>query len=203
MNYIENYLETSAQISRSLNRSQILEMVLEFRKLRENSGRLFIIGVGGSAGNAGHAVNDFRKICNIEAYAPTDNVSEITARTNDEGWKTVFSNWLKVSKISKKDAILVLSVGGGDAERKISENIIEAVDLAHSVNAKIFAILGKSNGYAAKNADFAVVIPELDLELITPLSESYQSIIWHLIATHPILKVTQTMWESQMNVSAK
>jgi D-sedoheptulose 7-phosphate isomerase len=197
MKYIDKYLKASSEISLQIDQQRILEVVVALGRLREQNGRLFILGVGGSAGNAGHAVNDFRKICNIESYAPTDNVSELTARVNDEGWASVFRNWLLVSNLNSKDALLILSVGGGDSERKISQNIIEAIQLADERGAMTIGIVGKSHGYTAQNADIAIVIPEIEPEMITPLSESFQSIVWHLIATHPDLKLTQTMWESQ------
>jgi len=203
MTYIDRYLKASSQISLQIDQQKILEIVSTLGTVREQKGRLFILGVGGSAGNAGHAVNDFRKICNIESYAPTDNVSELTARVNDEGWSTVFRNWLIVSNLGSKDALLILSVGGGDSEKKISQNIIEAIQLADERGAKTLGIVGRSQGYTAQNADIAIVIPEIEPEMITPLSESFQAIVWHLIATHPDLKLSQTMWESQKTISEK
>lgn len=197
MDYISRYLNASSQISLQIDQEKVSKMVESLIKVRGDKGRLFILGVGGSAGNASHAVNDFRKICNIESYAPTDNASELTARINDEGWTTVFKNWLMVSNLGPQDALLILSVGGGDEERKISQNIIEAMQLAKSCGAKTLGIVGKSEGYTAKNADIALVIPAIEPEMITPLSESFQAIVWHLLATHPDLKMSQTMWESQ------
>jgi len=197
VDYVKKYLNTASDISLTIDADKILSMVNAFDTLRTSQGRLFILGVGGSAGNASHAVNDFRKICGLESYAPTDNVSELTARINDDGWSSVFTSWLKVSNFRKNDALLILSVGGGDLERKISENIVEAIKLSKEIGAKTFGIVGRSDGFTAKNADICIVIPELNQDMITPLSESFQAIVWHLIATHPILKTRQTMWESQ------
>ena len=162
--------------------------------LRESGGRLFLIGVGGSAGNCSHAVNDFRKLCGIDAYSPVDNVSELTARTNDEGWDTVFSAWLAVSRLSEKDAILVFSVGGGDAERNISANIVKAVDFAKSRSASVFGIVGRSSGHTAKYGDIVVVVPEIVPALVTPLSEAYQAVVWHCLVSHPVLQLQKTKW---------
>jgi D-sedoheptulose 7-phosphate isomerase len=162
--------------------------------LRERSGRLFLLGVGGSAGNCSHAVNDFRKLCGIEAYTPVDNVSELSARTNDEGWDTVFSGWLAVSQLCEKDAILVFSVGGGDAERNISTNIVKAVDFAKSRSAAVFGVVGRSSGYTARLGDIVVVIPEVAPALLTPLSEAYQAVIWHCLVSHPLLQLQKTKW---------
>lgn len=157
---------------------------------------MFILGVGGSAGNASHAVNDFRKITGIESYAPTDNVSELTARTNDEGWTSAFANWLKVSRLRRDDAILVLSVGGGDVERNISTNLIAALDFARSVGASIVGIVGRNGGYTAKVADCCVVVPTSNPAHVTPHSEAFQAVIWHLLVSHPLLKQSETKWES-------
>jgi D-sedoheptulose 7-phosphate isomerase len=163
-------------------------------EVRSNSGRLFIIGVGGSAANASHAVNDFRKLANIESYAPTDNVSELTARTNDEGWSTVFKAWLTTSNLGEKDCLLILSVGGGTREKAISVNLCEAVDLAKSVSAKVLGIVGRNDGHTAQNANAVVVIPTVNPESVTPHSESFQEVIWHLMVSHPKLKMHQTTW---------
>jgi D-sedoheptulose 7-phosphate isomerase len=162
--------------------------------LRERGGRLFLIGVGGSAGNCSHAVNDFRKLCGIEAYSPVDNVSELTARTNDEGWDTVFSAWLVISRLTEKDAILVFSVGGGDAERNVSANIVKAVDFAKSRSAGVFGIVGRSSGHTAKHGDIVVIIPEIVPALVTPLSEAYQAVVWHCLVSHPALQLQKTKW---------
>ena len=152
------------------------------------------MGVGGSAANASHAVNDFRKLCSIESYAPTDNVSELTARTNDEGWITVFENWLKISKVSKRDALLIFSVGGGDIKKKVSENIARAIKYAKNQKSKILSIVGRSEGYAAKNSDISIIIPNVNKKNVTPHSEAYQSVIWHMIISHPKIKQYKTKW---------
>jgi D-sedoheptulose 7-phosphate isomerase len=164
--------------------------------LRSTGGRLFILGVGGSAANASHAVNDFRKIAGIEAYAPTDNVSELTARTNDEGWATVFEGWLKTSKLHARDAVLVFSVGGGDVERNVSPNLVAALKLAKTVGAKIIGVVGRDGGYTAKVADVCVLIPAVNPVHVTPHSEAFQAVVWHLLVSHPAVKVEQTKWES-------
>ena len=166
----------------------------ELVALRERQGRLFLLGVGGSAGNCSHAVNDFRKLCGIEAYTPIDNVSELTARTNDEGFDTVFTGWLDVSRISKTDALLIYSVGGGDAERNVSVNLMRAIDLAKARGAKVFGIVGRKSGYTAKQGDVVVVIPEVNPARVTPLSEGMQAIIWHCLVSHPNLQVRRTKW---------
>jgi len=166
----------------------------ELDRLRERHGRLFLIGVGGSAGNCSHAVNDFRKLCGIEAYSPTDNVSELTARTNDEGWDTVFAAWLDTSRLDEKDAILVFSVGGGDAERNVSANIIKAIDFAKTRRAKVFGIVGRDSGYTAKHGDLVVLIPQVDPNWVTPLSEAFQAVVWHCLVSHPSLQRRPTKW---------
>mgnify|MGYP001572609809 CR=1 FL=1 len=172
------------------------DMVYALGKLQRNKGRLFILGVGGSAANASHAVNDFRKLCEIEAYTPTDNIAELTARTNDEGWETVFVEWLKVSQLKSEDAILVLSVGGGSEEKKVSMNIVRALDYAKSVGSKIFGIVGRDGGYTKQIADICVVIPTVNDYLITPFVESFQALIWHMLVFHPDLKTNEGKWES-------
>lgn len=162
--------------------------------MRERGGRLFIAGVGGSAGNCSHAVNDFRKLCGIEAYSPVDNVSELTARANDEGWETIFSGWLDVSRLNKNDALLVFSVGGGDVQRNVSVNLIRAVDFAKSRGARVLGIVGKAGGYTATNADCVVVIPEVEPQWVTPLSEAFQAVVWHCLVSHPKLQLRSTKW---------
>lgn len=157
---------------------------------------MFILGVGGSAGHAGHAVNDFRKICGVEAYAPTDNVSELTARTNDEGWDTVFSEWLKVSRFSGRDGLLIFSVGGGDAVRNVSPNLVKAIDLAREVGAAICGVVGRDGGYTAKSSEAVVVIPPMYPERVTPHTEGLCAVVWHLLVSHPFLQAKPTMWES-------
>jgi D-sedoheptulose 7-phosphate isomerase len=169
-------------------------LVRELAALRTRGGRLFLLGVGGSAGNCSHAVNDFRKLCGIEAYTPVDNVSELTARTNDEGFDTIFTGWLEVSHISNKDALLIYSVGGGDAERNVSVNLMRAIDLAKARGAKVFGIVGRSTGYTAKQGDVVVVIPEVNAARVTPLSEGMQAIVWHCLVSHPDLQVRKTKW---------
>ena len=166
----------------------------ELAALRARGGRLFILGVGGSAGNSSHAVNDFRKLCGIETYSPVDNVSELTARTNDEGWDTVFAAWLEVSRLNERDAILVFSVGGGDVERNVSTNIVKAVDLAKARRAKVLGVVGRKSGHTAKLADVAVVIPEINSERVTPHSEAFQAVVWHCLVSHPALQVNRTKW---------
>lgn len=194
MQHVKNYFSLVSEIAQSIDLAQIDSLARSLRDVRENDGRLFILGVGGSAGNAGHAVNDFRKLCGIETYAPTDNVSELTARTNDEGWETVFKEWLITSKLNEKDAILVLSVGGGNKEKNVSTGIIHALDEAKKRGSKIFGILGKDGGYTATVADNAVVIPPLDPNLITPIAEAFQGVVWHCLVSHPDLQVMKTKW---------
>ena len=194
MGYASEFFAGSAEISRSIDTEKIESLTTELVALRERNGRLFILGVGGSAGNAGHAVNDFRKLCGIEAYAPTDNVSELTARTNDEGWETVFVEWLKVSRMNKDDAILVFSVGGGNLERNISPNLVRAVQHAKHVGARVLGIVGKGNGYTAEVGDVVVVIPVVRDEAITPFSEAYQAVVWHCLVSHPMLQAKPTKW---------
>ena len=164
--------------------------------VRNSGGRLFILGVGGSAGHASHAVNDFRKICGFEAYAPTDNVSELTARINDEGWEGVFSEWLKTSRIRENDALLIFSVGGGNVEKNVSVNLVRAIDEAKKRGAKVFGIVGKDGGHTKKSADECVLIPVVSADHITPHTEGLAAVVWHLLVTHPALKVSQTKWES-------
>jgi D-sedoheptulose 7-phosphate isomerase len=199
MNYSEKHLEEASQILKKIDSNEIEKMVELLANLKKEGGRLFFLGVGGSAGNCSHAVNDFRKIVGIEAYAPTDNVSELTARTNDEGWSSVFFQWLKVSKLNHKDAIFIFSVGGGNLEKNISPNLVEAVKLAKSIGAKVLGIVGRDGGYTAQSADACVVIPTVNPENVTPHSEAFQGIVWHLLVSHPDLKMNQTKWESAVN----
>ena len=187
-------MEEVVLIARSIDTSKIDEMIDSLSTLKKNRGRLFILGVGGSAGNASHAVNDFRKLTGIESYAPTDNVSELTARTNDEGFDTIFSGFLSVSKLNSLDCLLILSVGGGDAERGISSNLCTAIDFAKSRSAKIIGIVGREGGYTHENADVCLVIPPVNPSAITPHSEAFQAIVWHLMVSHPKLKVNATKW---------
>ena len=194
MNYLNQYLREHIEIAKNINLKKILLIVNFLHELRKKNGRLFILGVGGSAANASHAVNDFRKLCSIESYAPTDNVSELTARTNDEGWITVFENWLKISKVSKRDALLIFSVGGGDIKKKVSENIVRAIKYAKNQKSKILSIVGRSEGYAGKNSDISIIIPNINKKNVTPHSEAYQSVIWHMIISHPKIKQHKTKW---------
>jgi len=191
-----NHIQESIEILKKLDYKCIDEIIDNLIEIRNNNGRVFFLGVGGSAGNASHAVNDFRKITNIECYAPTDNVSELTARTNDEGWDTIFSEWLKVSNFNSNDCVFVLSVGGGNLEKNISPNLVTALKLAKNVKAKILGIVGKDGGYTAKVADAALIIPIVNTNSITPHTESFQALVWHLIVSHPKLKINQTKWES-------
>jgi D-sedoheptulose 7-phosphate isomerase len=194
MNFTQTHLEETIQITQKIDSEIIEEMIDLLLEVKNNNGRLFILGVGGSAANASHAVNDFRKLAGIEAYAPTDNVAEITARTNDEGWQTVFSSWLKVSRIRKNDCVLILSVGGGDRERNVSANLIDAIDFAKSVGARVVGIIGRDGGYTGKNSDICLIIPTINNDSVTPHAESFQTIIWHLMVSHPKLKTNATKW---------
>jgi len=194
--FSREFLLETVQIIESLDVDTIEAVASGLAKVRDLNGRLFILGVGGSAGHAGHAVNDFRKICGIEAYAPTDNVSELTARTNDEGWVTVFREWLKISRLSSNDAILVFSVGGGNLEKNVSPNLVAALELAATAGSKIYGIVGKDGGFTAQVADACVIIPPLKSERITPHTEGLCAVVWHLMVSHPVLQIKRTMWES-------
>lgn len=194
--YIDNYFKEVLEVASKIDKVNVTNIVEDLKYVKNSGGRLFILGVGGSAANASHTVNDFRKICGMEAYTPTDNVSELTARVNDEGWETVFEKWLITSRLNDKDGILILSVGGGNAEKNISVNLIRAIDLALKRNARIMGIVGKDGGYTAKNSTSCVVIPVISESSITPHSESFQSVVLHCIATHPDLKVNEMKWES-------
>ena len=194
MTHAESFFAAAARICHDIPFAAIETLATELDRLRERQGRLFLIGVGGSAGNCSHAVNDFRKLCGIEAYSPIDNVSELTARANDEGWDTIFSAWLEVSRLGDKDAILVYSVGGGDLERNISPNIVKAVDVAKARSAKVFGIVGRDTGYTAKHGDVVVVIPQINPTWVTPLSEAFQAVVWHCLVSHPSLQRRQTKW---------
>jgi len=194
MTFSQDHLNESIQITSAIDADTIESMVQLLINVRESKGRVFFLGVGGSAANASHAVNDFRKLAGIESYAPTDNVAELTARTNDEGWPTVFSEWLKVSNLSSKDCLFVLSVGGGDKDRGVSANLCEAIDLGKLVGAKITGIVGRDGGYTAKNSDICLIVPTVNPESVTPHSESFQVVVWHLLVSHPELKVNATKW---------
>lgn len=196
MTYSEQHIREAIAILERLDTGSIERIVDLLAGVRRDGGRIFFLGVGGSAGNCSHAVNDFRKIAGIESYAPTDNVSELTARTNDEGWATVFVEWLRTSKLGAHDAVFVLSVGGGDLERNVSPNLVLALQHAKAVGAKITGIVGRDGGYTAKVADVCVIVPTVNSENVTPHSEAFQAVIWHLLVSHPGLKASQTKWES-------
>lgn len=196
MNYINNYLDEAKKIIDSVDKDAISKIVTLLNHVRDNNGRLFILGVGGGAGHASHAVNDFRKICGIEAYTPTDNVSELTARVNDDGWETAYVNWLKISKLNKNDMIFVFSVGGGNSEKNISLNIIKSLQFAKDVGAKVCGVVGRDGGYTAQVADACVIIPSFNSQTVTPQTEGFQAVIWHLIVSHPKLQKFEMKWES-------
>jgi len=196
MTFAQGFLAEAKDVIDRIDADAIERVVAQLAALRGRDGRLFILGVGGSAGNASHAVNDFRKLVGIEAYAPTDNVSELTARTNDEGWETTFVAWLKVSKLSSRDAILVFSVGGGSLERNVSPNLVRAVEHAKAVGSTVLGIVGRDGGYTAQMADAAVIVPTVNEAHITPHSEAFQGVVWHCIVSHPSLKANATKWES-------
>ncbi len=196
MTYVANYLTEASKIIDLLDAAAIDRMVGLLRALRERGGRLFLLGVGGSAANCSHAVNDFRKLAGIEAYAPTDNVSELTARTNDEGWASVFVEWLKVSHLRAEDMVFVLSVGGGSLEKNISPNLVTALQHAREVGASVGGIVGRDGGYTAQVADACVIVPTVDSKTVTPHTEAFQAVIWHLLVSHPALKAAPTKWES-------
>ena len=196
MSFSTEYLAEATRIISQLDAGAIEKAVAKLADVRARGGRLFFLGVGGSAANASHAVNDFRKIAGFEAYAPTDNVSELTARVNDESWESVFVNWLKGSRLNKNDGIVVLSVGGGDLERNVSPNLVRAVQFAKEIGATVIGIVGRDGGYTAKVADAAVIVPVVNPTHVTPHSEAFQAVIWHLFVSHPALKTAQTKWES-------
>jgi D-sedoheptulose 7-phosphate isomerase len=196
MSYTRQHLDEAGTIIQKLDESAIERVVEALRTARDRGGRLFILGVGGSAGNAGHAVNDFRKICGFEAYAPTDNVSELTERTNDDGWVTIFAEWLKGSRLNAKDGLLIFSVGGGNLEKNVSPNLVSAIQLAKKAGASVIGIVGRDGGFTAKEATACVIVPTVNPTHVTPHSEAFQAVIWHLLVSHPKLKVGQTKWES-------
>jgi D-sedoheptulose 7-phosphate isomerase len=195
MSFSRNHLDEAKRIIDKLDVAVIDQMAELLAKARANGGRVFFLGVGGSAGNCSHAVNDFRKIVGLEAYAPTDNVSELTARTNDEGWETVFVEWLKVSRLRPQDVIFVFSVGGGNLEKNISPNLVRALQYAKQVGAGVVGVVGRDGGYTAKVGDAVCIIPTVNPETITPHSEAFQAVVWHLLVSHPLLKARQTKWE--------
>ncbi len=198
MSYSKQHLEETVSVVQGIDAEAVELLVGKIVEVKEAGGRIFFLGVGGSAGNASHAVNDFRKIAMIESYSPSDNVSELTARTNDEGWETTFVEWLRMSKLSERDALFVLSVGGGDIARNISPNIVKAVQFGKSVNAKILGVVGRDGGYSASVGDAVVLVPTVNPSNITPHAESMQGVIWHLLVSHPRIKEAETKWESNI-----
>lgn len=196
MTFAEQYLAEAAEIVARIDTEAIEKMAVALAALRERRGRLFLLGVGGGAGHASHAVNDFRKLADIEAYSPVDNVSELTARTNDEGWETSFAAWLKVSRLRREDAVFVFSVGGGSLEKNISANIVRALEYAKTTGATVLGIVGRDGGYTAKVADACVVVPTVNPAHVTPHTESFQALVWHLLVSHPALQIAPTKWES-------
>jgi D-sedoheptulose 7-phosphate isomerase len=196
VSYARKHLREALEILERLDTDAIEGVASLLAGIKANDGRLFFLGVGGSAANCSHAVNDFRKLAGIESYAPTDNVAELTARTNDEGWASVFVEWLKVSRLGEKDGLFILSVGGGDLERNISPNLVGAIQLARQVGARVTGIVGRDGGYTAKAADVCVIVPTVSPETVTPHVEAFQAVIWHLLVSHPLLKANPTKWES-------
>ena len=192
---LNHFFSCVSAVCGKLDQGKIEQMADTLAAVRERGGRLFLLGVGGGAGHCGHAVNDFRKLCGIEAYAPTDNVSELTARTNDEGWATVFSAWLTTSRLNEKDALLIFSVGGGNLEKNVSPNIVEALKLGKARGATVLGVVGRDGGYTAKVGDAVVVVPTVDDQLITPITEAFQAVIWHALVSHPKLQIVSTKWE--------
>jgi D-sedoheptulose 7-phosphate isomerase len=196
MTFTEQFLAEAGEILKRIDVAAVERLAATLAECRAGGGRLFILGVGGSAANASHAVNDFRKICGLEAYAPTDNVSELTARTNDEGWAGVFEGWLRVSRLRATDALLIFSVGGGNLEKQVSPLLVAAIQYAKTVGAKVTGIVGRDGGYTAQNADACVIVPTVNAKHVTPHAEAFQAVIWHLLVTHPALKQAETKWES-------
>jgi D-sedoheptulose 7-phosphate isomerase len=198
MSYAEQHLREAGEILQKLDVAAIEAVASLLARIKSDGGRVFFLGVGGSAANCSHAVNDFRKIAGVECYAPTDNVAELTARTNDEGWASVFVEWLKISRLSANDALFIMSVGGGSLEKNISPNLVSAIQLAKEVGAKVTGILGRDGGYTAQAADACVIVPTVNAQTITPHTEAFQAMIWHLLVSHPVLKTNQTKWESEV-----
>lgn len=199
MNYASQHLREALEIIQKLDVAAIEKMADLLVTVRAEGGRIFFLGVGGSAGNCSHAVNDFRKIVGIESYAPTDNVSELTARTNDDGWASVFVEWLKISKLQAKDVLFIFSVGGGNLKENISPNLVEAIKFAKTIGAKVTGVVGRDGGFTAQASEACVIIPTVNLDTITPHTEAFQAVVWHLLVSHPKLKVNQTKWESAVN----
>jgi D-sedoheptulose 7-phosphate isomerase len=196
MDFINQYFSEAKKIIEMIDKDQIVKMVSIINETRSNNGRLFILGVGGGAGHASHAVNDFRKICGIESYTPTDNVSELTARVNDDGWETAYVNWLKISNLNQNDILLVFSVGGGNLEKNVSVNILKSLEMAKQLGSKICGVVGRDGGYTAQVADACVIIPPVNSETVTPHTEAFQAVIWHLLVSHPDLQKFEMKWES-------
>jgi D-sedoheptulose 7-phosphate isomerase len=194
MGHAADFFAQASAIATQLDDAKVDKLASELADLRTRGGRLFVLGVGGSAGNASHSVNDFRKLCGIEAYAPCDNVSELTARANDEGWDTIFTGYLDVSRADADDALFIFSVGGGDAERNISPNIVKAVDMAKARGMKVFGVVGRDSGHTAKHGDIVIVVPVVDPALRTPHSEAFQAVVWHCLVSHPVLQKNATKW---------
>ena len=196
MTYTKEYIEEIHRVTDGLDQGVIERMIQSLVDVRERGGRLFFLGVGGGAGNATHAVNDFRKICGIESYTPTDNISELSARINDDGWDSAFANWLKGSRLNNRDAVFVFSVGGGNPEKNISMNLVKALEYSKERGAKIFGVVGRDGGYTAKVADACVIVPTVNPETVTPHTEAFQAVVWHLIVSHPAMKIHEMKWES-------
>ena len=196
MNFIRQYLSEASQIIGTLDQEAIARAIGLLAETRDRGGRLFILGVGGNAANASHAVNDFRKLVGLEAYAPTDNVSELTARTNDEGWASVFENWLRISHIRSNDLVMVFSVGGGNLDKNVSPNLVSALQYAKQMGSRVIGVVGRDGGFTAKVADCCIIIPTVNPDHVTPHTESFQVLVWHLLVSHPRLKASPTKWES-------
>ena len=196
MSFAKSFLTQTREIASLLDTEGIEHMASMLAQVREAGGRLFFLGVGGGAGHASHAVNDFRKIAGIESYAPTDNVSELTARINDDGWESSFSNWLRGSRLSARDGIFIFSVGGGDAEKGVSTNVVNAIDFARSVGAKVLGVVGRDGGYAARRGDAVLIVPTVDAAFVTAHTEAFQAVVWHLLVSHPVVAMNQTKWEA-------
>tara|TARA_B100000287_G_C20575880_1_gene758445 strand:+ start:442 stop:1035 length:594 start_codon:yes stop_codon:yes gene_type:complete len=192
--FFQKYYDGISEISNFIDKKKLEKLVLSLKNLRNKKGRVFFLGVGGSAANSSHAVNDFRKLCGIECYSPVDNVSELTARINDEGWNSSFSNWLNISNLNSKDALFVFSVGGGDLEKKVSVNLIEAVKFGKKKGAKIFGVIGRKKSFVYKNGDNVILVPEINKKLRTPYTEAFQAVIWHSLVSHPLLQLNKTKW---------
>jgi D-sedoheptulose 7-phosphate isomerase len=192
--HVNNFFQQIEIIAKKIDKDAIEKLANNISNIRKRKGRLFFLGVGGSAANCSHAVNDFRKLCRVESYAPTDNVSELTARINDEGWDTSFSEWLKISNLKKQDALFIMSVGGGNIKRKVSVNLINAIKYAKTKKSKVFGIIGKKNGYTRKYADISILVPNVSDKFVTPHSEAFQAVIWHCLVSHPLLQIKKTKW---------